>query len=289
MSPHASAGCADPDLAFAQVGDGGTFTSNGEERSFSLTSPSDPAPDEPVPLVVNMHGASAPLAAQQRSSGFGELGSEEDFIVLEPQAKAPGRIWDLTSPGPDVQFLEELIAEVEARLCVDTDRIHLAGFSQGGMLSMLLACRDPDRYASIGVVAGVIEIPQCGRAEPVPLVAFHGTSDPDVGFDGSFAPNVAFVVPYPAGAPRDAIVQEWALANGCAADPETEQIPPDVTHKSYSCPSDGAVEMYVIDDGNHSWPGSPPGYVQHPTGNVTQTIDATELIWTFFGEHARNS
>jgi polyhydroxybutyrate depolymerase len=96
------------------------------------------------------------------------------------------------------------------------------------------------------------------------------------------------LVPYPNDPPRDEIVRRWAAANLCEPDPVEVAVPPDVEHETYSCPTDDAVEMYVVDDGGHTWPGSTPGpYSEALGGKTTQTIDATALIWAFFSQHAR--
>jgi polyhydroxybutyrate depolymerase len=226
---------------------------------------------------------------QERSSQFAELGRQRDFIVVEPDALAArNMIWDLSPSGPDVGFVDQLVDEVEARLCVDTSRVYLTGFSMGGMMSMVLACRDPERYAAIAPVAGVIAIEGCARETPIPVIAFHGTADNAVRFDGSLADNVAFVVPYTSGPSREEIVRTWAAKNGCAVPAEDAALPPDVDIETYDCPQNGSVEMYVVEDGGHTWPGSTPGpYSAALAGRTTQTVDATDLIWRFFEQHSR--
>jgi polyhydroxybutyrate depolymerase len=44
------------------------------------------------------------------------------------------------------------------------------------------------------------------------------------------------------------------------------------------------VVLYVIEGGGHTWPGAldRPGL-----GRITQSVNATELIWRFFEEHPR--
>jgi polyhydroxybutyrate depolymerase len=46
------------------------------------------------------------------------------------------------------------------------------------------------------------------------------------------------------------------------------------------CAGGAVVEAYLIEDGGHTWPGSP---LVSGRGAVTnQDIDASELIWQFF-------
>ena len=283
-----SAGCTEPDEAFAQVGENGTFEHGGEERTFSLAVPPDAAPNEPLPLVVALHGAGGSSEQMEVSAGFGELGREQGFVVLTPQARGDTRIWDVQPSGPDVQYLEDLLDEVEGKLCIDTDRVNLTGFSMGGVMSLTLACRDPERIAAVAPVAGVVQIDGCDPSTTVPLLAMHGTADDAMRFDGTFAPNVGFLVGTAAGPSREALVDSWAEQNGCAPDAATTKIEPDVEHLTYACPVGGSVEMYIVDDGGHTWPGSESTpYGRAVAGKTTQAIDGTRVIWDFFQQHAR--
>jgi polyhydroxybutyrate depolymerase len=286
---RSSPGCAQPDEAFAHVGDNGTLTYKGTERRFSLEVPAGVPLDQPLPLVVNMHGALMTTSVLEQTSRMAERGRAQGFTVVEPQALAGNDrpIWQLAESGPDVGYVEQLVDELQQRLCIDTNRVYLAGFSMGGMMSMVLACSHPERYAAIATVAGAISVEDCRRDVAVPLLAFQGTADGVVRLDGSFKPPVDQLVGQSAGPTREAIVQSWASTNGCDVPSTDTTIPPDVDHQTYTCPPDGSVEMYIIDGGGHTWPGSPGPDLLALGEHKTQTVDATELIWSFFQQHAR--
>lgn len=60
----------------------------------------------------------------------------------------------------------------------------------------------------------------------------------------------------------------------------------DVERRTYPGCRDGtAVELYVIDGGGHTWPGSPGA--PEKLGPTTTSIDATALMWAFFERHPR--
>jgi polyhydroxybutyrate depolymerase len=283
-----SAGCTAPDGSFAAQGEEGRFESGGQDRRFSISVPPEAPGDEPLPLVVNMHGALGNPTQQEQSSGFASLGREQRFVVVSPQALGDQPVWRLRERGPDLTFVEDLITETESRLCIDSSRVYLTGFSMGGMMSIVLACRDPQRYAAVAAVAGTIEPPECVRDEPVPFLALHGTADQQVRFDGSLDPRVELLVGEPGGASRLDIVEDWARTNGCDADEERLRLEPDVEHLVYECPTEGSVEMYVVDEGAHTWPGgTQTAFDLARVGPTTQTIDATEVIWDFFRAHRR--
>lgn len=277
-----SAGCTSPHTEFVAQGVEGRFVSSDVERVFSIYSPADVDADMPLPLVVNMHGAQGTAAVQEETSGLGALGEQEGFVVVAPQALGAVPIWNLSNDGPDLAFVEELIGATEAAMCIDLSRVYLTGFSMGGMMSMLLACRHPERYAAIAPVSGEIEVPDCPDPRPA-LLAFHGTADPAVHFDGSLEQNLTILIPFATDVPRAEIVRRWAAANGCGMPATDADIIPDVEHQTYTCPVDDAVEMYVVDGGVHAWPGSTPTPYARSVGAIpTQTIDASQLIWTFF-------
>ena len=108
--------------------------------------------------------------------------------------------WNFTTLGPlgpgapdDVAFIDDLLNAVEAELCIDSARVFSTGFSVGAGLSVRLACDLSDRIAAIAPVSGVyfppfnprrIPEPGCLSTRPVPVIAFHGTADPGVPFEG---------------------------------------------------------------------------------------------------------
>ena len=48
------------------------------------------------------------------------------------------------------------------------------------------------------------------------------------------------------------------------------------------CRDEVAVLLYIVEGGGHTWPGAAD---VARLGNVTQEIDATDLIWEFFEAH----
>jgi poly(3-hydroxybutyrate) depolymerase len=88
---------------------------------------------------------------------------------------------DSSTCADDHLFVRRMLVDLEERYCVDTERLHLTGISNGGMMVYSLAM-DPvlgRRWASIAPVAGA---PLLGFLQPppvpMPLLDIHGVLDP---------------------------------------------------------------------------------------------------------------
>lgn len=55
--------------------------------------------------------------------------------------------------------------------------------SNGGFMSHMIGCEAADMFAAVAPVAGKVGIPNCQPSRPMPVMAFHGTADPLVGYD----------------------------------------------------------------------------------------------------------
>jgi polyhydroxybutyrate depolymerase len=158
--------------------------SGGQTRHYRLHVPPGYRPDEPVPLVINLHGLGSSMDQQALLSGASEKADEAGFVVVYPQGSDVPRMWH-GEPSPagreDVQFIRELVAHLQERLNIDPDGIYATGFSNGGGMAHRLACDLSDTIAAIGPVAGAYLLDErCAPERPVPVIAFHGTADPIV-------------------------------------------------------------------------------------------------------------
>src|SRR5205814_3358644 len=110
-------------------------------------------------------------------------------------------LWDISLTGTDLQFVRNLLDELDRTLCVDDRRIYATGYSNGAFLSSAIACVLADRVAAIAPVAGVLSLPGCAPSRPIPVIAFHGTADPIVTYDGTVGKGLGNI-PAPDGSGR---------------------------------------------------------------------------------------
>lgn len=277
----ADSGCDTPDPA--ALADG-KINSGGDVRSFEIDlPPGDLA--EPRPLVLNIHGAVSSAELLRRSSGLPDLAEREGFVLVSPDASYRGDddgTWILSRAGKDVAFLYDLLDEVQAHVCIDPQRVYATGFSQGGILSLILGCDQPERFAAVAPVAGMIDVEPCASDEPISVFAVHGTADSAVGYDGRVMP---FLTHYVEGPSVPELAARFARRNGCTDATAVDPGPGPIDRHRYDCPG-GVVELVTVVGGRHAWPGSRRGFLSPPTTAATD-FNATEEIWRFFADQAR--
>ena len=289
--------CAFPARGPVQAGwSARTVISGGRTRCYHVYAPPGYDPAQPLPLVVSLHGFLSNPNSQALISGWHGLADREGFLVAYPQGTSwplrwnAGATWG--SDVDDVQFFRDLLDDLSAARAVDLSRVYVNGFSNGGGMTVRVACGAGDRIAAIGTVsAAVVALRDCAPALPVPAMAFHGTSDPIVPYEGGNlhgqplrqGAELTQAPSFFVGA--EAWVAHWAEGNGC--DPAPEEIPPrgDVRGVRYTgCDQGADVILYTIEDGGHTWPGGVPIPL---VGKTSKDIDATEEMWRFFQAHRR--
>ena len=270
-------------------GSNGTIVSSGEEREYLLYVPQHYNPLKPTPLVISMHSLATWPSQQKNMSHWNQLADEHGFIVVYPSGSDVPRRWRVSEDiglTMDVRFISDLIDRLSTAYNIDPARIYANGLSNGGAMAFVLSCTLSDRVAAVGMVAAALTLPSswCTDARPVPMIAFHGTADPIIPYNGG-----------PIGDPFNPTktifpdVQEWtadwARRNQCATNLGESRIASDVFRIEYTdCADDAAVVLYKIKGGGHTWPGGKP-LLEWYVGPTSTGIDATNEMWSFFREH----
>jgi polyhydroxybutyrate depolymerase len=253
------------------------IVSDGQTRQYRLHVPPSYQSGSPTALVLNLHGLNETAAQQEALSGMSAKADEAGFIVAYPEGI--DQTWHI-GPGAagaaDMQFIRDLIAELQNRLTVDSHRIYATGISNGAQMSNLLGCNAADIVAAIGPVSGGYSPAQeCAPGRPVPVVGFHGTADQLIPYEGDAVTQGRLLMPAKEWAAA------WAARNGCNPTSAVTYQGVEVTGETWSGCQEGAdVVFYTIEGGGHGWPGAASG-----AGVTTKEIDATDIIWEFFAAH----
>jgi polyhydroxybutyrate depolymerase len=238
--------------------------------------------NQPQPVVINYHGYDN---TAQRTAQHTNMGAEADragFILVFPQAVDSPPSWNAgigalgpTGTADDVQFTRDLISYFEHNYCVDTHRIYVTGYSEGGGMAYRVACALSNQIAAFATVEGAFyRVPGgCNPARPIPLLEIHGQADHLAPYDGNAYLGMAAV---------QVFLHFWLARDKCSATTTVVFQKADVTGLEWPhCANGVVIEHYRISDGGHTWPGSSP---MPALGYTTQTIDANVVIWNFFSQ-----
>jgi polyhydroxybutyrate depolymerase len=280
----ASARCR-PSLTHASGSASDALTSGGQQRTYIVHVPAGYDGGRRAPLVVAYPGYGQSADSLAVYDGLDAVSDASGFVVVTPNALGSPQFWNEgKSAGlpDDVQFTKDLLAKLEGELCIDTARIYMAGYSNGGGMALRAACEMPQTIAAVAVVSAYY--PNCTAA--VPLIAFHGTADPVVPFEGGASgafPGVNFPVVRRS-------VSEWAQTLGCDGLATISHPSQNVELSTYSrCGGgDGEALLYTIIGGGHTWPGATIT-ITPVLGTTTHEINASTTMWSFLAAHARGS
>jgi polyhydroxybutyrate depolymerase len=264
----------------------GTVMTAGESRRYLLYVPKSYDRSKPTPLLISLHPAASWPAAEQNISRWNDLADQHGFIAVYPAGSGFPRVWPIGphSLGVDTKYISDLIDKLESEYNIDPNSIYADGISNGGGMAFALSCRLADRIAAIGIVSAAQTMPWdwCKESRPVPTVAFHGTADPIVAYQGGSSP----IAPKPFPSIRDWTARV-AQRNQCKGEPQETRVAPSVRRLAYtSCAENADVTLYTIEGGGHTWPGGKP-LSEWIVGRTSREISACRVMWDFFVQHRR--
>ena len=270
----------------------------GLERGYVVRLPSTAPPaGQRWPVVLVLHGGGGDAAITERTTGFTAVGQREGFVVVYPEGT--GRLgnhlltWNaghccgqaLQRQVDDVGFIRALIDKLVVDYPVDAKRVYATGISNGGMMSHRLGIELPDKLAAIAPVVAALFGDEKKPAQGVSALMINGALDTSVPLAGG-TPGGRFANAWDGAHPLPATAQAsfWAAADGCSGAPEvtTQGV---VQRTRYRCPAGRDVELLVLADHPHAWPGGERGSRLGATPSTA--LNASDEIWGFFKRHSK--
>jgi polyhydroxybutyrate depolymerase len=264
----APAGAQTCDLPIASGVSSQELTSGQRPRTYRLFVPPGYDGRTRLPLVLDLHGSGGNAAGQARNSGLEPLAATERFLVATLQGE--NNRWNVPvqdGRADDVAYVSDVIDHVAARACTDLARVYMTGFSGGGRMTSLAACRLGARLAAVAPVSALRWPGPCDGPR-VPVLTFHGLADPQNTYDGHAAGRGAeWLESVPEA------LAGWARHNGCTGDAILDDPPGPLSTMRYDGCGDNDVRLIRIDGLGHTW---------------TKTeVDTTGVMWQFFKSHRR--
>lgn len=260
-------------------------------RSYRIHIPESYTGEHPVPLLIALHGGGGRAKSMLSKTDINAKSDEEGFIALYPNGICrllPLRTWNvgfccglaLKRNVDDVGFIKTLIERMLISYNINESKIFVTGHSNGGILAYRLGSELSDMIAAIAPVAASIGGYETEDSDlwiisqpehPISVLAIHGRLDENVPYDGGRGNNT--------GGRRSFLsvndsISFWINANNCTTEPITDTTG-NITIDLYTGGNQGTIVMlYTLENGGHSWPGSPQDPIQE--------LSATDIIWDFF-------
>jgi polyhydroxybutyrate depolymerase len=235
-------------------------------------------------LVLDVHGATMSGKMEDDNTNMRALGAQHGFVVVQPNANPspPASSWNPATDDDKVFAVLQLAISVWK---IDPKRVHMTGFSQGGMMTFRFLCKHADVFASVAPGAGT----GCSFTNgdtpsvEVPVLYMHGTKDAILSF-------AALAIPQ-----RNAVIAGWNTDQGTVIASDANY-----TRTRYLTTSGTPFEFIQHDYaaatpilGGHCYPGSTdPGGQQgqlFPFGCVgPNAFDWGDEVMSFFLAHPKS-
>ncbi|MGC9669614.1 ricin-type beta-trefoil lectin domain protein [Planosporangium sp. 12N6] len=248
-----------------------TIQSGGQNRSYILRVPDNYDNNHGYRLIFAFHWNGGTANDVDSGSTSGSAWSyygirslaNNSAIFVAPQGLGNG--W-ANSGGQDLTFVDNMINQIEAGLCVDTTQLFAMGFSYGGGMSYAIACARATVFRAVAVYSGA-NLSGCnGGTQPIAYIGFHGLRDN--------------VLPISLGRSlRDQFVRN----NGCTPQNPPEPAQGSLTHivTYYSGCRPGYPVAWGAFDGPHA-PNAVDGSADpYAPGEKSWT---RPVVWNFFAQ-----
>lgn len=231
-------------------------------RSYTLHVPPSYDGKTVVPLVILLHGAGDTAANFAATTGMNAQSDEQGFLAVYPDAFGNPATWNAGFvPGAeanDVAFLTALVDHFIKDFSVDSKRVYVIGFSEGGMMANKLAASISDKIAGIGVVGGTTGYQKTKDSvttlepaiAPVSVIVLHGVKDQTVPYETTKALNKGTEGYLPAFSG----VTYWLDQDKC--NPKGKLIVrqnENIRMTTYTCETGTAVRVISVWSGTHVW------------------------------------
>jgi polyhydroxybutyrate depolymerase len=290
---------------------------DGLKRDYRLHVPPAAATGQPLPLILNLAGATQNGQLEELQTGMDTTSDQSGYLVAYPDGT---RISKVLTPDPvakqaqygwnagaccglpvtkkinDVGFLLKVISDIASRTPVNLRRVYATGISNGGMMAYALASEASTHFAAVSSISGQVELLSIHPKRAVPTMEFHSLNDPIAKWNGVPNKNPALRYTVMEG------IDKWVKADGCSATPHdgttivgasgTISAGETATPVTYThCRSGSEVALWRFTGSGHVWPGStlntgpPSTWILAGVGKGIVLVDANTAMWDFFQQY----
>ena len=231
---------------------------------------SETDPAKKHPLIVLLHGYGATGVLQDFYFRLSREANPRGYVVALPDGTLNSqgqRFWNATDAccdnegqGPDdIAYVRDLVRQIVARYAVDPARVYLMGHSNGGFLTLRLACEQAKRFAAVVSLAGATwaDPARCAPELPIGVLTVHGTADQTVAYSGGTFVQKGKTIAYPSA---QTTIDTFATRNGCtkpvivegSLDFVDDVLGAETKPAHYQgCKAGGMTEHWEVEGGSH--------------------------------------
>jgi polyhydroxybutyrate depolymerase len=237
-------------------------------------------------------------------SVFRTIADNEKFLVVYPEGSLdiqgnPGwndcRSDDYSgSQGDDVSFLKQLNSILISELNISSNKMFLAGTSNGALMTYSYAFQFPETIKAIAVSSGNLpEFPESGLCTngsnlPLPILMTHGTSDPAMPANGGCVADIGGKCNRGKVISQTATINYWLQRNGL------QNVTPTISNFDFNTNDAGNVEKrvyngtkplvyFVLNNAGHAVPSKTVFTNSTPASGIqNRDIEFAEEAWSFF-------
>ncbi len=275
------------------------------QRKFTVHTPTGFTNTTPVSVVLMLHGNGGTMENSPNFTNLNSVSNTNGFLAVYPEGygvvSSGGFSWaDSRGTSADIAgiddlgFINKLLDTLLANYSIDTNKIYICGFSNGGYMTQRIACEQNQRFAAMASLGSIMDTSlysSCNPQRAIPMMFVIGTADPFVPFNGGSANGSGGLVNQIISA--DTLVHFWKTNNNCLqANPPINLPDIDLTDSSTAtvfsfsnCSCNSDLTFYRINGGGHTWPGVEIPLYEIVAGQTNEDIQANDELWTFFNAH----
>jgi poly(3-hydroxybutyrate) depolymerase len=248
--PSDGCGKDPPTLKSAIVGQATPVNTISGSRQFLVRWPTNYDNKKAYPLHIGLHGHGGDLSENGKDN-FGLWSLSKNTVIFVTLAAVSGN-WD----GPtDLAYADAVLKQVESELCIDTSRVMMEGFSQGGAMAWYITGSRPGVYRAVvghsgGGVSGIPTL------SPVAYLGTLGTSDVS-------------------GNSQATQTDQFAKVDGCTI----ETLPTATTGKHVCTPYKGCKDGFPV-----TWCSYDGGHGFQDTDSGSSSTWVPQAVWDFLSK-----
>ncbi|MEP2944534.1 MAG: polyhydroxybutyrate depolymerase [Hyphomicrobiales bacterium] len=162
------------------------------DRHYRIRIPKGHDGKTPIGAIIYAHGYKGNASGAMNNKSLGKAASDLGLALISVKSAGPDwHIPNAPSQHPpeewvELEYFDNVIADVEKRFSIDTSKLLMTGFSAGAMMTWTLACERSEKFVGFVPMSGTFWAPhpQSCPSPPANVIHYHGAKDQVVPLKG---------------------------------------------------------------------------------------------------------